>query len=279
MTFPNKAVSLVGVATALVALTCVAQAQDRSITVASTTSIRDSGLYGRIVLAFTKKSGIDVRLISQGTGQALAAGRRGDADVVFADARFLERKFVADGYGVRRYPVMYNDFILVGPKADTAGINGTKDILTALRAIKNKDAPFVSRGDQSGTHITELALWQDAGIDISKDRGRQYKESGQGMGATLNIASASNAYVLTDRATWLSFRNRGDLVIAVENDKRVINQYCVILVNPEKHPHVKNGEGQAFIDWLRSPEGQNLIADYKIDGQQLFFPNANSPAE
>jgi len=278
MTFPNKAVSLVGVATALVALTCVAQAQDRSITVASTTSIRDSGLYGRIVLAFTKKSGIDVRLISQGTGQALAAGRRGDADVVFADARFLERKFVADGYGVRRYPVMYNDF-MVGPKADTAGINGTKDILTALRAIKNKDAPFVSRGDQSGTHITELALWQDAGIDISKDRGRQYKESGQGMGATLNIASASNAYVLTDRATWLSFRNRGDLVIAVENDKRVINQYCVILVNPEKHPHVKKGEGQAFIDWLRSPEGQNLIADYKIDGQQLFFPNANSPAE
>ena len=163
--------------------------------------------------------------------------------------------------------------------ADTAGINGTKDIVAALKAIKNKDAPFVSHGDQSGTHITELALWQDAGIDISKDRGPQYKESGQGMGATLNIASASNAYVLTDRATWLSFRNRGDLVIAVESDKRVLNQYCVILVNPEKHPHVKKAEGQAFIDWLRSPEGQNSIADYKIDGQQLFVPNANSPVQ
>ncbi len=252
-------------------------AQDKSIVVASTTSTQDSGLFGHILPAFKKKSGIDVRVISQGTGQALDTGRRGDADVVFVHARPQEEKFVADGFGVRRYPVMYNDFILVGPKSNSAGINGTKDIVAALKAIKGKSVAFISRGDKSGTHAAELDLWKAAGIDISKDRGTWYKEIGQGMGAALNTASASDAYVLTDRGTWLSFKNRGELVIAVEGDNRLFNQYGVMLVNPEKHKHVKKELGQAFIDWLISPEGQKTIADYKIGGLQLFFPNANSP--
>jgi tungstate transport system substrate-binding protein len=252
-------------------------AQDKSIVVASTTSTQDSGLFGHILPAFKKKSGIDVRVISQGTGQALDTGRRGDADVVFVHAKPQEEKFVADGFGVRRYPVMYNDFILVGPKSNSAGINGTKDIVAALKAIKGKSVAFISRGDKSGTHAAELDLWKAAGIDISKDRGTWYKEIGQGMGAALNTASASDAYVLTDRGTWLSFKNRGELVIAVEGDNRLFNQYGVMLVNPEKHKHVKKELGQAFIDWLISPEGQKTIADYKIGGLQLFFPNANSP--
>jgi tungstate transport system substrate-binding protein len=257
--------------------TSAAFAQDKSIVVASTTSTQDSGLFGHILPLFKKKTGIDVRVVSQGTGQALDTGRRGDADVVFVHAKPQEEKFVADGLGVRRYPVMYNDFILVGPKNNSAGINGTKDIVAALKAIKGKSAAFISRGDKSGTHAAELALWKDAGIDIAKDRGTWYKEIGQGMGAALNTASASNAYVLTDRGTWLSFKNRGDLVIAVEGDNRLFNQYGVMLVNPEKHKHVKKELGQAFIDWLISAEGQKAIADYKINGQQLFFPNANSP--
>ncbi len=265
-----------GAAVSLIAASA-AFAQDKSIVVASTTSTQDSGLFGHILPAFKKKSGIDVRVISQGTGQALDTGRRGDADVVFVHARPQEEKFVADGFGVRRYPVMYNDFILVGPKSNSAGINGTKDIVAALKAIKGKSVAFISRGDKSGTHAAELALWKDAGIDIAKDRGTWYKEIGQGMGAALNTASASNGYVLTDRGTWLSFKNRGDLVIAVEGDNRLFNQYGVILVNPEKHKHVKKELGQAFIDWLVSPEGQKTIADYKINGLQLFFPNANSP--
>ena len=265
-----------GAAVSLIAASA-AFAQDKSIVVASTTSTQDSGLFGHILPAFKKKSGIDVRVISQGTGQALDTGRRGDADVVFVHARPQEEKFVADGFGVRRYPVMYNDFILVGPKSNSAGINGTKDIVAALKAIKGKSVAFISRGDKSGTHAAELALWKDAGIDIAKDRGTWYKEIGQGMGAALNTASASNGYVLTDRGTWLSFKNRGDLVIAVEGDNRLFNQYGVMLVNPEKHKHVKKELGQAFIDWLVSPEGQKTIADYKINGLQLFFPNANSP--
>jgi tungstate transport system substrate-binding protein len=267
-------------AAALIASSALIQealAQDKSIVVASTTSTQDSGLFGHILPAFKKKSGIDVRIISQGTGQALDTGRRGDADVVFVHARPQEEKFVADGFGVRRYPVMYNDFVLVGPKNNSGGINGTKDIVAALKTIKDKSVAFISRGDKSGTHAAELALWKLAGIDIEKDRGTWYKEIGQGMGAALNTASASNAYVLTDRGTWLSFKNRGDLVIAVEGDNRLFNQYGVILVNPEKHKHVKKDLGQAFIDWLVSAEGQKAIADYKIDGQQLFFPNATSP--
>ena len=257
-----------------------ARAQDKSIIVASTTSTQDSGLFGHILPAFKKKSGIDVKVISQGTGQALDTGRRGDADVVFVHAKALEEKFVADGFGVRRYPVMYNDFILVGPKSDTAGVNGSKDIVAALTAIRTKAAPFISRGDKSGTHVAELALWKLAGIDPSAEgrtgSGAWYKAIGQGMGAALNTASASNAYVLADRGTWLSFKNRGDLVIAVQGDNRLFNQYGVMLVNPERHKHVKKELGQAFIDWLVSGEGQKSIADYKIGGQQLFFPNANA---
>ena len=252
-------------------------AQDKSIVVASTTSTQDSGLFGHILPLFKAKTGIDVKVVAQGTGQALDTGRRGDADVVFVHAKPLEEKFVADGSGVKRSPVMYNDFILVGPKSDPAGIKGITDIAEALKAIKAKGAPFISRGDRSGTHVAELELWKAAGIDIGKDKGPWYKEIGQGMGAALNTASASDAYVLTDRGTWLSFKNRGDLDILLAGDKRLFNQYGVILVNPEKHSHVKKGLGQTFIDWLVSPEGQKAIADYKINGRQLFFPNATVP--
>ena len=252
-------------------------ATDTSIVVASTTSTQDSGLFGRILPLFKSHSGIEVRVVAQGTGQALDTGRRGDADVVFVHARSQEEKFVADGFGVRRYPVMYNDFILVGPKTDPAGITGTKDIVAALQTIKAKATAFISRGDKSGTHMAELGLWKAAGVDVAVDRGTWYKEIGQGMGAALNTASASSAYVLTDRGTWLAFKNRGDLVIAVEGDNRLFNQYGVMLVNPEKHKHVKKELGQAFIDWLISPDGQKAIADYQVGGQQLFFPNANSP--
>jgi tungstate transport system substrate-binding protein len=218
-----------------------------------------------------------VKVVAQGTGQALDTGRRGDADVLFVHAKAQEEKFVADGFGVKRYPVMYNDFVLIGPKSDPAGIKGMTDVAEALKAIKSKGAPFISRGDRSGTHIAELDLWKAAGIDIGKEKGPWYKEIGQGMGAALNTASAANAYVLADRGTWLSFKNRGDLDILVAGDKRLFNQYGVMLVNPEKQPHVKKALGQAFIDWLVSPEGQKAIADYKINGQELFFPNANAP--
>jgi tungstate transport system substrate-binding protein len=254
-----------------------APAQDKSIVVASTTSTQDSGLFGRILPRFKAKTGIDVRVVAQGTGQALDTGRRGDADVVFVHAKSQEEKFVADGFGVKRNPVMYNDFVLIGPGSDPAGIKGSRDIVQALQAIKAKAAPFISRGDRSGTHAAELALWQAAGIDIAKDKGPWYKEIGQGMGAALNTASASNAYVLADRGTWISFKNRGELAIVVEGDKRLFNQYGVMLVNPAKHPHVKKDLGQSFIDWLISAEGQKAIADYKIEGQQLFFPNADAP--
>jgi tungstate transport system substrate-binding protein len=252
-------------------------AQEKSIVVASTTSTQDSGLFGHILPLFKSKTGIEVKVVAQGTGQALDTGRRGDADVLFVHAKAQEEQFVADGFGVKRYPVMYNDFILIGPKSDPAGVNGTRDIVAALKAIKAKAAPFISRGDRSGTHIAELNLWRMAGIDPAADKGTWYREIGQGMGAALNTASAANAYVLADRGTWISFKNRGDLVIAVEGDTRLFNQYGVMLVNPAKHAHVKKEFGQAFIDWLISPEGQKAIADYKISGQQLFFPNAAVP--
>jgi tungstate transport system substrate-binding protein len=252
-----------------------ASAQEKSIVVASTTSTQDSGLFGHILPMFKAKTGIDVKVVAQGTGQALDTARRGDADVVFVHAKPAEEKFLSEGFGVKRYPVMYNDFVLIGPKADPAGIKGSKDIVAALGAIKTKGADFISRGDKSGTHQAEMNLWKVAGIDIAKDKGPWYKEIGQGMGAALNTASASNAYVLADRGTWLSFKNRGDLVIAVEGDKRLFNQYGVMLVNPEKHPSVKKDLGQQFIDWLVSAEGQKAIADYKINGEQLFYPNAS----
>ncbi|MBN9148379.1 MULTISPECIES: extracellular solute-binding protein [unclassified Nitrobacter] len=252
-----------------------ALAQDKFITVASTTSTQDSGLFGHILPLFKKATGIDVKVVAQGTGQALDTGRRGDADVVFVHAKSAEEKFLSEGFGVKRLPVMYNDFILIGPKNDPAGVKGTKDIVKALTAIKDKGASFISRGDRSGTHIAEIKLWTIAGIDIGKDKGPWYKEVGQGMGAALNIASASNAYVLSDRGTWLSFKNRGDLEIVVEGDKRLFNQYGVMLVNPAKHPTVKAKLGQQFIDWLISPEGQAAIANYKVNGEQLFYPNAH----
>jgi tungstate transport system substrate-binding protein len=253
-------------------------AQEKSIVVASTTSTQDSGLFGHLLPLFKQKTGIDVKVIAQGTGQALDTARRGDADVVFVHAKAQEEKFIADGFGVKRYPVMYNDFVLIGPKHDPAGVKRAKEITAALKAIKDKGAPFVSRGDKSGTHTAELNIWKAAGFDIAKDKGAWYKEIGQGMGAALNTSASMNGYVLADRGTWLSFKNRGDLDILVEGDRRLFNQYGVILVNPAKHAHVKTAEGQAFIDWLIGPEGQKAIADYKIDGQQLFFPNATSGA-
>ena len=249
-------------------------ADDRSIVVASTTSTQDSGLFDHLLPIFKAKTGIDVKVIAQGTGQALDTARRGDADVVFVHAKPQEERFVADGFGVKRFDVMYNDFVLIGPKSDPAGVKG-KDIVTALKAIEAKGAPFVSRGDRSGTHAAELALWIVAGIDIASAKGAWYREIGQGMGAALNTASAMNAYVLSDRGTWIAFKNRGDLDVVVEGDKRLFNQYGVMLVNPEKHPSVKKELGQAFVDWLISPEGQAAIAGYKIDGQQLFFPDAD----
>jgi len=254
-----------------------APADGRFITVASTTSTADSGLFNHLLPAFRAKTGIEVRVISQGTGQALDTGRRGDADVVLVHARALEERFVAEGFGVERRPVMYNDFVLIGPKADPAGVKGAADVLSALRAIVARQGVFISRGDRSGTHAAELALWKDAGVDIATAKGAWYREIGQGMGAALNMAAALNAYVLADRGTWISFRNRADLDIVSQGDTRLFNQYGVILVNPARHPHVKRADGQAFIDWLVSPEGQKVIADYRIEGQQLFFPNATQP--
>ena len=252
-------------------------ASDKSIVVASTTSTQDSGLFGHILPLFKKKTGISVKVVALGTGQALDTARRGGADVVFIHAKSAEEKFLSEGHGVKRYPVMYNDFVLVGPKSDPAGIKGTNDITAALKEIMAKNVSFISRGDRSGTHSAELNLWKAAGIDIDKEKGPWYKEIGQGMGASLNNATASEAYVLSDRGTWLSFRNKSDLVIEVEGDKRLFNQYAVMLVNPANHPNIQKEAGQAFIDWLISPEGQKAIADYKINGEQLFYPNADDP--
>jgi tungstate transport system substrate-binding protein len=252
-------------------------AQDKSIVVASTTSTEDSGLFGYLLPLFKARTGIEVKVVAQGTGQALDTARRGDADVVFVHAKSAEEKFLAEGFGVKRYPVMYNDFVLIGPKSDPAGIKGSTDIVAALKTLKSKGNAFISRGDGSGTHIAELALWKAAGIDIAAEKGPWYKEIGQGMGAALNTAAAADAYVLSDRGTWLSFKNKSDLVIAVAGDKRLFNQYGVMLVNPRKHPTVKAALGQRFIDWLISPEGQHAIAGYKINGEQLFYPNAEDP--
>jgi len=251
-----------------------AAAQDKYIVVASTTSTEQSGLFGHILPAFQKKTGIQVRVVALGTGQALDLARRGDADVVFVHARSAEEKFLAEGHGVKRFDVMYNDFVLIGPTSDPAKVSGGRDILDALKKIKSASAPFVSRGDKSGTNIAELDLWKAAGIDIAGEKGPWYRDTGQGMGPALNTASAMNAYILSDRGTWISFKNRGELAIAVEGDKRLFNQYGVMLVNPAKHPNVKKDLGQAFVDWIISPEGQKTISGYKIGGEQLFFPNA-----
>jgi len=271
---PNRFLSFaVALCVGAVAAYSPATAEDRSIIVASTTSTQDSGLFGYLLPIFKAMTGIEVRVIAQGTGQALDTARRGDADVVFVHAKSQEEKFLAEGFGVKRFDVMYNDFVLIGPRGDPANVEG-KGIETALKTIQAKSAPFVSRGDRSGTHAAELALWKQAGIDIAAGKGPWYREIGQGMGAALNTASAMNGYVLSDRGTWISFKNRGDLRILVEGDKRLFNQYGVMLVNPEKYPSVKKELGQAFVDWLISPEGQAAIAGYKIDGEQLFFPDA-----
>jgi len=263
---------------AAVILSTAATAPDapaqKFITVASTTSTEQSGLFKHILLVFEKKTGIQVRVVALGTGQALDMARRGDADVVFVHDKVAEERFIAEGYGVRRLEVMYNDFILVGPKSDPAKIAGGKDILAAYKRIAGAAAPFVSRGDRSGTHAAEVRLWKAAGIDPAIGKGTWYRETGSGMGPTLNTAAGMNAYAFTDRGTWLSFKNRGELVIVVQGDKRLFNQYGIMLVNPAKHAHVKKDLGQAFIDWVVSADGQRAIAGYKIGADQLFFPNA-----
>ncbi len=253
------------------------QAEDKSIVVASTTSTQDSGLFEYLLPIFKQKTGITVKVVAQGTGQALDTGRRCDADVVFVHAKSQELKFLSDGYSSKRNPVMYNDFVLIGPKSDPAQVAGMKDVAQSLHKIMDAKASFISRGDRSGTHTAELKLWKDAGIDIQKDRGDWYKSIGQGMGAALNTAKASEAYTLSDRGTWIHFKNKGDLEIVVQGDKRMFNQYGVMLVNPQKCPNVKAKLGQEFVDWVISPDGQKTIANYKIDGEQLFYPNANEP--
>lgn len=265
-------VSIIIIGTALL-LVQGAQAQQRFITVASTTSTEQSGLFGYLLPAFEKSTGIRVRVVALGTGQALDVGRRGDADVVFVHDKTAEERFIAEGHGVKRQDVMYNDFILVGPKSDPAKAAGS-DILEALRRIESAKAAFVSRGDKSGTHAAELRYWKTAGVDLDTKKGPWYRDTGSGMGPALNTAASMNAYLLADRGTWYNFRNRGELAILVEGDKQLFNQYGVILVSPAKHPHVKQADGQRFIDWLVSPDGQKTIADYKIVGEQLFFPNA-----
>ena len=259
---------------AAMSLAVAATAQEKFITVASTTSTEQSGLFRHLLPVFEKKAGFQVRVVALGTGQALDMARRGDADVVFVHAKSAEEKFLSEGFGARRYPVMYNDFVLAGPKSDPAGVGVGKDILVALNRIRAAGAAFVSRGDRSGTHIAELELWKLANVNVVRDRGGWYRDTGQGMGPALNTAASMNAYILADRGTWISFRNRGELTVLVEGDRRLFNQYGVMLVNPAKHAHVKKVPGQAFIDWLVSPEGQKTIADYKIRGEQLFYPNA-----
>jgi tungstate transport system substrate-binding protein len=258
---------------ALSLLVLPAAAQEKSIVVSSTTSTEQSGLFGFILPIFKMKTGIDVKVVAVGTGQALDIGRRGDADVVFVHDKPAEELFVQEGFASKRYEVMYNDFVLIGPKSDPAKIGGGKDIQAALQKIAATQTPFISRGDKSGTHAAELRYWKGAGITVSPNQA-WYKETGSGMGPALNTASAMNGYILADRATWLSFKNRGDLAVLVQGDPKLFNQYGVMLVNPTKFPHVKKAEGQALIDWLISKKGQEVIASYQIGGEQLFFPNA-----
>jgi tungstate transport system substrate-binding protein len=259
---------------ALAPVLAPALAQDKSIVVASTTSTQDSGLFGHILPKFKARTGIDVKVVAQGTGQALDTGKRGDADVLFVHAKAQEEKFVAEGYGVKRFDVMYNDFVLIGPKSDPAKIKGGNDVVAAFKAIADKGAPFVSRGDKSGTHSAELRLWKKTGLDPAGTKPAWYREIGQGMGAALNTAGSMGGYVLSDRGTWLAFKNKGDLAIVVEGDKALFNQYGIMLVNPAKHAHVKTELGQQFIDWIVSKEGQDAIKSHTINGKQLFFPNA-----
>ena len=273
---PTRRLFVLAASIAMLAVSPV-HAQDKSIVVASTTSTQDSGLFGHILPLFKAKTGIDVKVVAQGTGQALDTGRRGDADVLFVHAKPQEEKFIADGAGVKRYPVMYNDFILVGPKSDPAGIKSMTDVTEALKAIKAKGAALHLARRPLGDACRRARALEGRRHRHRKDKGAWYKEIGQGMGAALNTASAANAYVLADRGTWLSFKNRGDLDILLAGDRRMFNQYGVMLVSPEKHPHVKKDLGQAFVDWLVSPDGQKAIADYKINGEQLFFPNATVP--
>ena len=251
----------------------MAIAQEKSIVVSSTTSTEQSGLFGYLLPIFEKKAGIQVKVVAVGTGQALDIGRRGDADVVFVHDKPAEEKFIEEGYSTQRNEVMYNDFVLIGPKADPAKIGGGKDIQAALQKIASTQTPFISRGDKSGTHAAELRYWKGAGVEVSPSSS-WYKETGSGMGPALNTASAMNGYILSDRATWLTFKNRGDLSILVQGDPKLFNQYGVMLVNPVKYPQVKKSEGQVFIDWLISKDGQDTIASYKVGGEQLFFPNA-----
>ena len=252
-----------------------AGAQDKSVVMASTTSTEQSGLFGHLLPLFRQASGVDVRVVALGTGQALDSARRGDADIVFVHDTAAEEKFVAEGFALRRLPVMFNDFVLIGPDSDPAGVKGS-DIAAALAKLRASGRDFVSRGDKSGTHAAELRLWQRAGIDLSTARPAGYKECGCGMGPALNMAAATGAYVLSDRGTWLAFKNRGGLRVLVEGDARLFNQYGVMVVNPARHPHVKAALAQAFADWLVSAAGQAAIADYKIGGEQLFFPNAGA---
>ena len=254
-------------------MSVAAAAQERFIVMASTTSTEQSGLFAHLLPAFKAATGIDIRVVAQGTGQALDTARRGDADVVFVHDQPAEEKFVAEGWGLKRLPVMVNDFVVVGPKADPAGTKG-RDVVAALAKIAAAGAPFVSRGDKSGTHAAELRYWKMAAIDTEAAKPKGYQACGCGMGPALNIAASTGAYVITDRGTWLNFRNRGDLVVLVEGDTRLFNQYGVIAVNPAKHPHVKAALAQAFVDWVVSPAGQATIAAYKIGGEQVFFPNA-----
>jgi tungstate transport system substrate-binding protein len=266
---------VVGLLLAAGALACApVHAQERFIVVASTTSTEQSGLFAHLLPAFTQKTGIQVRVVALGTGQALDTGRRGDADVVFVHDRVAEDKFVADGWGVDRRDVMYNDFVIIGPKADPAKVAGSKDLAAGLKKIAAVQAPFVSRGDKSGTHAAELRYWKDAGVDLATQKGAWYRETGSGMGPSLNTASSMNAYLLADRGTWLNFKNRGELTVVVEGDQKLFNPYGVMLVNPARHPQVRKSDGEAFIDWLTSAEGQAVIAGYKIGGEQLFFPSA-----
>jgi tungstate transport system substrate-binding protein len=257
------------------ALGGAADAQDKFIVMASTTSTDQSGLFAHLLPAFKQATGIDVRVVALGTGQALDSARRGDADVVFVHDQEAEEKFVAEGFGLKRLPVMYNDFVIVGPKSDAAAVRGT-DLAVALKKLASSGAAFISRGDKSGTHAAELRYWKAAGVDFGAGKPTGYKECGCGMGPALNLASSTDAYVLTDRATWLSFKNRGELVVLVQGDKRLFNQYGVIVVNPARHPHTKTALAQAFADWVVSPAGQATVADYKVGGEQLFFPNASA---